>query len=191
MKKLLLILLLAVSTQSMADSKVKLTAYIQPNEYEYPVRLLNYAYYLWVEQGPLVESAARKTFSPMGSGFAMCSDKPEEGNLFLWLRPNVFYNPLMTTYYGKVQGYFYTADGKPLLRLIGESRVNGMLSGDVSKPVVAAAFDAAMNDLYQQMQSNSQVQDYLQGKIKGQVTLNPCATANLLPSTKFKANAFQ
>jgi len=192
MKKALLMVLLGFSLNSFADNNVKLAVHIQAQEYEHPVRLWNYAYSLWVEQGPMLEASAKKSLGQMGSGaYAMCSDKPAASNLLVWLRPNMFYNPKMTTYYGKVQGYFYTPDGKPLLKLTGESRVYGTLSGETSKPLVATAFDAAMNDLYQQMQNNSQLQDYLQGKVQGQATLNPCSMTGLLPSSKFKANAFQ
>ena len=94
-------------------------------------------------------------------------------------------------FYGKVQGYFYTADGKPLVRITGESKSVGRLLGDQTKVQIDKLFDAATQDLYQRMQSNSQVYDYLNGKVKGMVTLNPCATAEFLPVSKFRFNAFQ
>ena len=189
---LIIAMLSVISLTAKAEGPVKLAVHIQQQDYDHPTRLWNFAESLWVEQGPFVEASAQKAFAQLGDhGYAMCNSKVEAANLLVWLRPNLYFNPQVSTFYGKVQGYFYTADGKPLVRITGESKSVGRLLGDQTKVQIAKLFDAATQDLYQRMQSNSQVYDYLNGKVKGMVTLNPCATAEFLPVSKFRFNAFQ
>ncbi len=175
-----------------AETNVKLAVHIQQNEYDHPVRLWNFAENLWIEQGPMLEGSAKKVFAQMGEhGYAMCNTKVDSANVLVWLRPNLFFNPQVSTFFAKVQGYFYTADGKPLVRITGESKLVGRMLGEQSKVQIAKLYEATMQDLYQRMQTNSQLHDYLDGKVKGMVTLNPCATAEFLPVSKFRFNAFQ
>ncbi|MBU3645123.1 MAG: hypothetical protein FGM31_07265 [Candidatus Methylopumilus sp.] len=195
-KRLLIFLTMAmlcvISLTAKAEGPVKLAVHIHQQDYQHPVRLWNFTENFWVEQGVYVEASANKVFAQMGaSGFAMCSANVEAANLLVWLRPNIFYNPQVNTFYGKVQGYFYTADGKPLVKISGESKSVGRLLGENTKVQVGRVFDAATEDLYQRMLNNTQLSEYLNGKVKGMVTLNPCATAEFLPVSKFRFNAFQ
>jgi len=182
----------AYTGNALAEQNVKLAVHIQQQDYQHPVRIWNWAEGLWIEQGPFLESAANKVFSQLGTqAYAMCQSKVDAANVLVWLRPNLYYNPQVNTFYGKVHGYFYTADGKPLVRLTGESKSVGRFLGEQTKTQIASVYEAAVQDLYQRMQTNAQVTDYLNGQVKGMVTLNPCATAEFLPVSKFRFTTFQ
>lgn len=190
----LAVLMLSLSSlsQAQAENVVKLAVHIQSQEYLHPVRIWNFTEGLWIDQGTHVENAAKQVYSQLGEkSYAMCDSKIDAANLLVWLRPNLHFNPQVNTFFGKVSGYFYTADGKPLVKLNGEARLVGRMLGEQTNVLVAQLYQQAVQDLYQQMLKNPTLNDYLNGKIKGMVTLNPCATAEFLPVSKFRFTSFQ
>jgi hypothetical protein len=188
----LLMLGLTALSPAQAENEVKLAVHIQSQEYIHPVRIWNFTEGLWIDQGTHVENAAKQVYSQLGEkGFAMCDSKIDAANLLVWLRPNLHFNPQVNTFFGKVTGYFYTADGKPLVKLNGEARLVGRMLGEQTNVLVGQLYQQAVQDLYQQMVKNQTLNDYLNGNVKGMVTLNPCATAEFLPVSKFRFTSFQ
>ena len=151
-KRLLIFLTMAmlcvISLTAKAEGPVKLAVHIHQQDYQHPVRLWNFTDNFWVEQGVYVEASANKVFTQMGaSGFAMCSANVEAANLLVWLRPNIFYNPQVNTFYGKVQGYFYTADGKPLVN-IDTIKIYKITHGIITVQDLARDFDPLDKTLF-------------------------------------------
>ncbi|MBM3360869.1 MAG: hypothetical protein FJY41_05485 [Betaproteobacteria bacterium] len=91
---------------------------------KHPIHLNNYQYRgYWAEQGSLLKKAA-STALPNS---ALC-EKGNYGNLVVSVDPYVFYNPLMTTFYGTLTAKIYNQDGKPIKKIKVEDELIGRVN---------------------------------------------------------------
>ena len=182
-KALSAVLFLMLSSMATAHevTPTSIAVYIQAQDYDHPIRLRNYSQDYWVSQAPMLETAALDVFAAELGGVAMCDAKPNESKVLVWLRPSMFYNPQMQTFYGKVTAVTFTADGKPLAKYVGEANKRAFF--DVKTDMTLnAVYHAAMQVVSNKMKADVKFQDAL----KAPSFSSPCATANMLPESKIK-----
>ena len=163
-----------------------IAVYIQAQEYNHQIRLSHYSQDYWYSQGPMLEKAATKVLGDNYAGVDMCDSQPKEAKVIVWLRPRMFYNPQMQTFYGKVKAVAYTADGKPLANYVGEISKRAFF--DVKTELsLNEVYHGAMQSISAQMKADSKFQDAL---IASSFS-SPCATVSLLPEPKIQFMSFQ
>jgi hypothetical protein len=169
----------------LAPAPTQVAIYIQAQDYSHELQLHHYAVGYWFRQGPLLESAALQVLSQDLKAVAMCDERPESAKLLLWLRPRMFYNPQVQTFYGKVIAYAYTPDGKPLGSFVGEAQTHGFL--DVQPEAnLQAAYLGAVQAVSVKLQADAKVQQALAGPDISA----PCSTTGLLPEPKIQFMGF-
>ncbi len=187
LKYLAAVLLMLVSIPAaLADEtsgnshNATLAIYLAPHEYNQPV-VLRHAYYTyWVNRGEIVAAVAQNTFRPMFREVSTC----EGGNtadVIAWVRPQLFYNPLMEIYYADLKVNFYRADGKPIGTLKSKAQRNGFLDSfyyQRSYDVFADAFSKITDQLSQ----NTALQDAIRLSMAEKVAHAPCAIVGLVPN---------
>jgi hypothetical protein len=181
-------LLVLVSTAAFAHEIVPTTVavFIQAQDYDHPIRLRNYTQGYWVNQGPILETAAHDVLGAEFGGVEMCDAKPNESKVLVWLRPSMFYNPQMRTFYGKVTAVTYTADGKPLANYVGEVAKQAFF--DVKTDMTLnAVYHSAMQVVAEKMKVDAK----FQAALKAPSFSSPCAIASLLPESKIKFMSIQ
>jgi hypothetical protein len=181
-------LLVLVSTAALAHEIVPTTVavFIQAQDYDHPIRLRNYTQGYWVNQGPMLETAAHDVLGAEFGGVEMCDAKPNESKVLVWLRPSMFYNPQMRTFYGKVTAVTYTADGKPLANHVGEVAKQAFF--DVKTDMTLnAVYHSAMQVVAEKMKVDAK----FQAALKAPSFSSPCAIASLLPESKIKFMSIQ
>jgi hypothetical protein len=181
-------LLVLVSSAALAHEIVPTTVavFIQAQDYDHPIRLRNYTQGYWVNQGPMLETAAHDVLGAEFGGVEMCDAKPNESKVLVWLRPSMFYNPQMRTFYGKVTAVTYTADGKPLANYVGEVAKQAFF--DVKTDMTLnAVYHSAMQVVAEKMKVDAK----FQAALKAPSFSSPCAIASLLPESKIKFMSIQ
>lgn len=181
-------LLACASTAALAHeiTPTSVAVYIQAQDYDHPIRLRNYSQDYWVSQAPMLETAALEVLSTDFGGVEMCDAKPLESKVLVWLRPSMFYNPQMQTFYGKVTAMTLTADGKPLGKYVGEASKRAFF--DVKTDMTLnAVYHAAMQVVSNKMKADTKFQEAL----KAPSFSSPCATASMLPESKIKFMSIQ
>ena len=181
-------LLVLVSTAALAHEIVPTTVavFIQAQDYDHPIRLRNYTQGYWVNQGPMLETAAHDVLGAEFGGVEMCDAKPNESKVLVWLRPSMFYNPQMRTFYGKVTAVTYTADGKPLANYVGEVAKQAFF--DVKTDMTLnAVYHSAMQVVAEKMKVDAK----FQAALKAPSFSSPCAIASLLRESKIKFMSIQ
>lgn len=191
-KSFLFAALLALSCNVYAhevDMQAKPTdvaIYIQSQDYNHPIRLRSYSEGYWYSQGSMLEAAAVKVLGADLKEVAMCDTHPSAAKVLVWLRPRMFYNPQVQTYYGKVLAYAYSADGKPLGSYVGKAQKFGLFNVKMDD-VLNSTYEAAMQAVSVKMQADTKFQEALTASSTGL----PCATTSLLPEPKIQFMSFQ
>lgn len=160
--------------------------YINPMEYDHPIKLWHFYYDYWYTQGPAVEAAAMDVLNNTFGKASMCDDN-NIGKTLVRIVPNMFYNPHMTTFYGKIRAEIFTGSGKPLGAYVTEVQKSGFL--DVAPAAqVAAIYRTAMQKVVDQMKMDPAVQEAMQNGIPHSETSTPCGMMSVLPSRRVNAN---
>lgn len=174
-----------VSAHELEAKPTTMAIYIQAQDYNHPLRLHHYSIDYWYSQGPMLEDAAMQVLGQDFKDVAMCDENPASAKVLVWLRPRMFYNPQMQTFYGKVIAYAYSADGKPIANFVGEAEQHGFL--DIKPELnLQAAYRGAVQSVSAKMQADAKVQQAL----KGPGFSAPCATTALLPEPKIQFMGF-
>lgn len=170
-----------------AEENPKIVVHIQAQEYTHPIRLLHVYKDYWFSQGPMLENAAIQVINQeFGQGSAlMCDANPVSSKVLMWLRPRMFYNPQMQTYYGKVVASVYSADGKLIANYSAEANKRGFLDNH-PEVVLNSVYQAAMQSLVIKMKADTKFQSTLNSN----ASLNPCVIINLLPEPKIQFMSF-
>lgn len=179
---------LILSSLSAAHEIVptSIAVYIQGQEYNHQIMLRNYSQDYWYSQGPMIEIAAHDVLGADFSGVDMCDNQPADAKVVVWLRPRMFYNPQMQTFYGKVIAVTYTADGKPLANYVGEATKRAFF--DVKTELTLSdVYHAAMQAVSVKMKADEKFQVAL----KAPSFSSPCATVSVLPEPKIQFMSFQ
>lgn len=173
-----------VTAHEIAPTNI--AVYIQAQDYDHQIRLRNYSQGYWYSQGPMLEAAAHDVLSVDFGGVEMCDAKPNESKVLVWLRPSMFFNPQMRTFYGKVTAVTYTADGKPLGNYVGEVAKQAFF--DVKTDMTLnAVYHSAMQIVSNKMKADEK----FQAALKAPSFSSPCATASILPESKIKFMSIQ
>jgi hypothetical protein len=173
-----------VSAHEIAPTNI--AVYIQAQEYNHQIMLRNYSQNYWYSQGPMLETAAHDVLGADFSGVDMCDAQPAGAKVVLWLRPRMFYNPQMQTFYGKVIAVTYTADGKPLANYVGEATKRAFF--DVKTELTLSdVYHAAMQAVSAKMKADEK----LQAALNAPSFSSPCATVSVLPEPKIQFMSFQ
>jgi hypothetical protein len=177
----------AVQAQDNTSLNPKIVVHIQAQEYTHPIRLLHVYKDYWFSQGPMLEKAATDVLNQeFGQGNAlMCDANPNTSNVLIWLRPRMFYNPQMQTYYGKVIASVYSADGKLIANYSTEANKRGFLDNHPEK-VLDSVYQSLMKSLVNKMKADTKIQSALNAN----ASLNPCVIINLLPEPKIQFMSF-
>ena len=176
-----------VQAQDNNGLNPKIVVHIQAQEYTHPIRLLHVYKDYWFSQGPMLEKAATQVLNQeFGQGNAlMCDANPNTSNVLIWLRPRMFYNPQMQTYYGKVIASVYSADGKLITSYSTEANKRGFLDNHPER-VLDSVYQALMKSLVDKMKADTKIQSALNAN----ASLNPCVIINLLPEPKIQFMSF-
>jgi hypothetical protein len=181
---LFLILSSVVSAHEIVPTSI--AVYIQGQEYNHQIMLRNYSQDYWYSQGPMLETAAHDVLGADFSGVDMCDAQPADAKVVVWLRPRMFYNPQMQTFYGKVIAVTYAADGKPLANYVGEATKRAFF--DVKT-------ELTLNDVYrvamQAVSAKMKADEKFQAALKAPSFSLPCATVSMLPEPKIQFMSFQ
>ena len=101
----LLVLSFAASAHEIEAKPTTVAIYIQAQDYNHQLRLHHYSTGYWYSQGPMLEDAAIQVLGQDFKDVAMCDENPASAKVLVWLRPRMFYNPQVQTFYGKVIAY--------------------------------------------------------------------------------------
>ena len=181
-KWLWLALLLGLSNVSQAAPATRGLIYIDPQEYTHEIKLWHFYYGYWFSQGEAVEPIALAALQPLFAETAMCEGN-EAGDVVVWIKPKMFYNPHMTTFYGKIMARVYSGSGKLIGQYKGEAQNTGFL--DVYPEYkVQATYAAAMRKVVQQMKNDAALQGVLDKGVPESETRMPCSMVSILPDVK-------
>jgi hypothetical protein len=129
------------------ESKSDTLIYISPLEYSHSVRLLSPYYDYWFEQGPIVEPIVLKALSKQDNSVGMCKNN-ETADTIVRIKPQLFYNPQMKVYHGKMEATVFSGSGDVLGTYIGEAQQLGYTSFDnATRFHIEKVYNKAMNNL--------------------------------------------
>lgn len=156
--------------------------YIHPQDYSSQVSLRHYYYNYWVTQGPNVERAAKEVLAQQFGEVGMCEGN-SPGKTMVWLRPTIFYNPLMRQYHSEIRASVYSGSGKPLATYVGEGMAAGFLDLKADRErKIATVYKLAMESVAAKMKADSSLQSVLKTAVEPGNAPAPCALATLLPA---------
>jgi len=165
-----------------------IVVYIQPQEYNNSIKLWQYYRDYWFMQGPLVEAEARKTLGAEFGEIGMCDENQTAGKVLVWLRPRMFYNPQVQTYYGTITAVAYNAHGKPIATYSAETQKRGYL--DVyPEQQIKTVYKQAMQVVVDKMKADPNLQAALKSSSSNEAK-TPCSMVTLLPAPKIQFMSF-
>ena len=180
----------AVATvQAKEADPAKMLVYISPQEYTHSVQLLHFYYGYWFSQGGAVESAAKQILGAEFGDVGMCEGN-NAGNTLVWIKPSMFYNPQMTTYYGKITANVFSGSGKPLGTYVGESKRQGFIDVYPERQV-EAAYKLAMQNVADKMKADQALQAAINEGLPANETRTPCAMVSVLPAAKIHPGTYR
>jgi len=179
--------LLAVGiARAESPEPADVVVYINPLEYEHPIKLWHFYYDYWYTQGPVLEAVALQVLGNAYGRASMC-DGNNIGKTLIRIRPNMFYNPHMTMFYGKLSADVFSGSGKPLGSWVSEAQRSGFL--DVATEAqVRDVYRQAMQNLVNEVKQDPTVQKAIQDGVPQSETSTPCSMMMVLPSRRLNAN---
>ena len=162
--------------------------YIAPVEYSNPIRVTSYFRDYWYHQGPMVEPMALAKISQAYGKTAFC-DAKQSGKMLVWVKPEMFYNPQMQSFFGSATIQVYTGLGKHVGTYEGESSVRGFM--DI-KPLrwIEQSYAFALDDAITKMQADTELQRVFEQAATVNAESTPCSMISLLPTTRIRAMSF-
>lgn len=115
----------SIISEVKANTNYDYLIHINESFDKHPIRLSGprtYSSY-WVKQASLLKKSALSELPNSAS-----CEKGNYGNLILSLEPHIFFNPLMTTYYGTLKAKIYNQDGKIIKIIKVEDELRGILT---------------------------------------------------------------
>ena len=156
--------------------------YIDPQEYTHEIKLWHFYYDYWFSQGRAVEPVALDALKPLFAETAMCKGN-NAADILIWIKPGMFYNPHMTTFYGKIVAKVYSGSGKPVATYKANVQHGGYLDV-LPKEQVKAAYQAAMQKIVGRMQADRALQALIARGLPESETRMPCSMVAVLPAAK-------
>lgn len=181
-KWLWLALLLMTSNISYATPATRALIYIDPLEYTHEIKLWHFYYDYWFSQGKTVEPIALAALAPLFSESSMC-EGGKAADVVVWIKPHMFYNPHMTTFYGTIVAQVYSGNGRLLGRYKAEAERRGFL--DVYPlQKVQEAYTAPMQEVARLIQADVNLQAMLAQGLPASETRLPCGVVPVLPAVR-------
>lgn len=156
--------------------------YIDPQEYAHEIKLWHFYYGYWFSQGRAVEPVALDALGPLFAKTAMCEGN-NAADILIWIKPGMFYNPHMTTFYGKIVAKVYSGSGKPVATYKADVQHGGFLDVMPAEQV-KTTYQAAMRKIVGQMQSDTALQALIGRGLPESETRMPCSMVTVLPAAK-------
>ena len=121
-----------ITSEVKANTNYNYLIYINESFDKHPIRLRGTKSYTgyWVQQASILKKSALSGLP----NSAWC-EKGNYGNLILSLEPHIFFNPIMTTYYGTLKAKIYNQDGKIIKTIKVEDELSGILTVLYEVPV--------------------------------------------------------
>lgn len=163
---------------TMAEPAGRVAVYIPEQYYDHDIKLWQFYYGYWFKQGEALEQPALETIKSTFANTDVCRSG-DAADVIVALKPHMFYNPHMTTYYGDVTANVFSGSGKPLATYRSEVESQGFL--DV-KPAekIQSVYREAMQKIVQQMQADQSVMGLAQKGLSDNETKMPCQMVSIL-----------
>lgn len=171
--------LIGFSSISAHAAPANMLIYISPQEYTHSVKLWQYYDDYWFQQGPAVEPIARSMLAQEYGEVAMCQAN-SEGKALVWIKPRMYYNPQMKTFYGEITASTFTSSGEPMASYVGESRKHGFLDVYPQKQI-EAVYQMAMENLLEKMRGDAQLKSIAAEGASNSNAAAACTTVAALP----------
>jgi hypothetical protein len=182
-------LLMGSANAKEADAPSMLV-FIHPQDYSSEVSLRHYYYSHWVTQGPSVESAAKEVLGQAFGDVGVCEGN-NPGKTLVWLRPSIFYNPLMKQYHSKIRASVYSGTGKPLATYVGEGMADGFLDIRPDRErKISMVYKQAMTTVAEKMKADPALQNLLKTEVPADNAPAPCSMVTLLPAPAVSVMSF-
>ena len=172
----------AAAAHAEETAPAKMLVYISPQEYTHSIKLWHYFDDYWFRQGPAVEPVALEVLGAEYGDVKMC-EANNAGNTLVWIKPRMYYNPQMGTYYGEITADVFTGSGKAIGTYVGESRKLGFLDVYPERQV-ETTYRLAMQNLLVKMKADQAIQTAITDGISVGETKSPCAMVAVLPPAK-------
>ncbi|WP_137718756.1 hypothetical protein [Methylobacillus flagellatus] len=170
---------LAMAPSAQAADSNDMLVYISPKEFTHSYRLSEYYNRdFWYSQATYVEPLAKEKFGKEFGSVGMCRGL-ETGKTLVWLKPSMFYNPLMRVFYSRVTANVYASDGQPLATFVSRAEQPGFL-GYAPQHNIDTAYSEAMEGLVKMIKADSKVQAALSTPIAADTPKAPCANIALI-----------
>lgn len=156
----------------------RMLVYINPNEYTHSAALSDFYYHYWFSQGPDIEALAMEKLGAQFGDVGMCEGY-SSAETVVWIRPSIFYNPKMRTYYGKIVAEVFSGSGKSLGIFTARAERNGWIDVDTAGQI-KATYTSAMKGLIEQMAASSSIRNTLDSAVASNENSVPCATVSML-----------
>jgi hypothetical protein len=176
--RLSLAALALVSSYAPAAPAGHTLVYIDPQEYEHETRLFQYYYAYWFNQGEAVEPIALDVLRPVLGDVAMCEGN-QAADLVVWLKPRMFYNPKMTTYYATMEARVYSGSGGFLGIYKEEAQRSGFLDVRPAEQI-ARAYRMAMQKVATKLQADAAVKALVEQGLPKDKTAMPCSMVTII-----------
>jgi hypothetical protein len=167
-----------------AEGESSLIVYMSPEKYDHPV-LVGVApmYTRWVYQAEIAEDAASKALATKFSDVSTC-EAGKSADVIAWVKPRLFYNPAVGTYYAKLKVEFHLGDGRPLATYTAEGHHDGSIDSIYMVDEVGLAFDDAMRQIMLKLQADTGLQNNIKSAKAAGFTRSPCGMVAVLSTPK-------
>lgn len=182
MKHFSFALMLAAAPVVAQAAPANMLIYISPQEYTHSVKLWQYYYDYWFEQGPAVEPLAKAMLAEEFGEVSMCT-AGSDGKSLVWIKPRMYYNPQMKTFYGEITANTFTSNGEPLAEYVGESKKHGFLD-ILPQQQIEGVYKTAMHNLVAKMREDQKLKSIAADGINNINAATACATVAALPPAK-------
>ncbi len=176
--RLVLLLLALVSMNAAAAPAGRALLYIDPQEYEHETRLFQYYYAYWFSQGKAVEPIALEALRKVFAEVALCEGNTA-GDVVVWIKPGMFYNPKMTTYYATIEARTFSGSGDFLSSYKVEAQRGGFLDVRPEKQMTAA-YRAAMQKIAEKLEADAAVKSLAEQGLSKDKTAMPCSMVTII-----------
>jgi hypothetical protein len=171
-------MLLALCGISHADPVKRVLVYIDPQEYTHQIKLWHFYYSYWFSQGEAVEPIAVDALKTIFPDTSMC-ESTLAADMVIWIKPGMFYNPHMFTYYGRITARIYSGSGKPIATFREDVERQGFL--DVMPAAqVGSTYKNAMQGIIRQMQEDNAMKAFVSQGVPESETKMPCSMVSIL-----------
>jgi len=156
----------------------KALVYIAPQYYEHEIKLWHFYYDYWFNQGEMVEPIALNALQPLFAGADLCRGG-EAADMIVTIKPQMFYNPHMSMFYGDIEAHIYSGSGKPIATYHAETQSSGFL--DVKPEAkVQAVYQDTMQKIVSQMQADPALTVLATQGLPEAETKMPCEMVSVL-----------